>query len=72
MDLPPYCRYSNQPVIRVKISFAKVMTTPPARVRKPLAALAGVVGLEGQADLHDTEAQQDHADGADQTEDEFD
>ena len=41
MGLPPHCRYSNQPVIRVKISFANVITTPPARVRKPLARWLG-------------------------------
>ena len=31
---PAQCEY--QPVIRVRISFAKVMMIPPARVRKPL------------------------------------
>ena len=45
-----------------------MITTPPASVRKPLARWAGIVRLEGQTDLHDTKAQQDHTDRPDQAE----
>lgn len=37
---------------------------------KAIAALGRVVGLKGQADLHNSPAEQDHAHGADQAEDE--
>ena len=37
----PYAAVFHQPVIRVKISLAKVITTPPAKVRKPLALWLG-------------------------------
>lgn len=33
--------FMNQPVIKVKISFAKTMMTPPAKVRKPFARCEG-------------------------------
>lgn len=40
----PLCQWivgSYAPVIRVKISFAKVIITPPAKVRKPLERWEG-------------------------------
>ena len=48
---------------------AKVITSrPPAS--KTLTALAGVVALQGQADLHDAPPQQDKTHRADQRKDE--
>jgi len=38
---PPLFRKPDQPTMRLRISFAKVMTTPPARVRKPLERWLG-------------------------------
>ena len=36
--------------------------------QETVRSLRGVVGLQGQTNLHDTEAQQDKSDGTDQTE----
>ena len=55
--------------MRLRISFAKVMMTPPARVRKTVGTLARIVGLEAETDLHNAPAKQNQADRTDEAED---
>ncbi len=66
---PPICpnweRIFYTTPIRPRDFFGKGNQQPAKEAQKALGSLAGVVALEGHADLHNTPAQDDDANGTD-------